>query len=158
MARQKERDWIKVNFNLDPEIKEKIEELSKFEGVSQSNFIEVLVSRWDEGINPQSKLNTLFKERDLIVSNLNQVENQIKNLTNQISAWNITKKEKAKRIPEALKILSRLISINDIEQAEKVAKFWQTRTGVSSFELLIKAKESLTKHLNSSSSSSSYER
>lgn len=143
MARKKERDWKRVAFNLDPEINKRITELSNFEGVTRSNFIEMLVSRWDEGINPQTKLNTLFKERELRSAKLSEVDSEIECLTTQISAWDTSKRERLKRKPEAIKIISNLLKNNEIEQAEKVSRFWQSKTGVSSFELLVEARDSI---------------
>lgn len=147
MARTKERDWIKVNFNLDPEINERISDLSAFEGVTRSNFIELLVSRWDEGINPQTKLNALFKERELADAKLSEVDSKIKQLSTQISAFEAVKREKSKKKPEAIRILSGLLERGNIVEAEKAAKFWQTQTGFSSFELLIEAKDSIEKKI-----------
>jgi len=151
MARIKERDWVKVGFNLDPEINKRIGELADFENISKSHFIELIVSRWDEGINPQIKLNALFKKRDFADAKLSEIDSSIKQLTTQISSWDIIKREKAKKKPDAIEILKRLLKEGNIDGAEKAARFWQTQTGFSSFELLVEAKSSLeiveTKHL-----------
>ncbi len=145
MARKKERDWIKTNFNLDPEIKNRIGELADFENISKSNFIELLVSRWDEGINPQIKLNELFKERDFANAKLSEIDSKIKQLTVQISSWDLIKREKLKKKPEAIKILSKFLESGNINGAERAARFWQTQTGFSSFELLLEAKNNTEK-------------
>lgn len=148
MARIKEREWEKVGFNIDPEINERITELAQFEGVTRSNFIELLVSRWDEGINPQSKLNSLFKKREILQAELHGMDSEITKLTTEISAWDASKRDKAKRKPEAIRILTGLLENNEVEQAEKIARFWQTKTGISSFELLMEARDNIKKKNN----------
>lgn len=145
MGRKKERDAIKVNFNLDVGINERIEQLANFEKVGKSNFIEMLVMRWDEGIDPQIKLNTLFKKREKINNELLQVDLEIKKLNEQIVIFNKVKKEKEKRKPQAIRALVMLLENGEINQAERLSKFWQRETGISSFELLMESQELVQK-------------
>lgn len=147
MARKKERETRKANFNLSPETIERIEELSKFENTTKSSFIEMLVVRWDEGINPQSKLNSLFKKRELVGSELASVDSEIKKLTTEISSWEASKRDKARKKPEAIRILKGLLKNNEVVQAEKVSRFWQAQTGIPSFELLMDARGELEKQV-----------
>ncbi|MFW9873014.1 MAG: hypothetical protein ACFFG0_07945 [Candidatus Thorarchaeota archaeon] len=143
MARPKnlEREAIKVNLNIDREIDARLEELSKFEGVTKSNFVEMLVTRWDEGINPESKLNNLIKSKEKLMVDVNKIENEIKEVGGHIMIFNKIKREKASRKPEAIQILKNLFLKGEYEQAEKVAKFWQIKTGISALTLLMEAKE-----------------
>lgn len=145
MGRKKERNAVKVNFNLDVEVNEKLKENARFENVGQSEFIEMLIIRWDEGINPQSKLNALFKKRAVIDQQLKDIDLQIKELNDHIIVFNEIRREKSKRKPEALEILIRLLEKGNMEEAERISRFWQKQTGVSSFELLMEAKEMVEK-------------
>ena len=144
MPRKKERDWIKVNLSLNPSINEKIRELSKFEGVTKSEFVEILVHQWDSGINPEIKLNELLNERKLIMGKVNELDIKIKEVSDQLVIFNEWKNQKDKKKGDAIKILERILLKNDIEEAQKISKFWQKKTGIPAFELLVEAKTNIT--------------
>ena len=131
----------KVGFFLEEDIIKRIDDLANFEGMGKSDFIELIVTRWDEGINPELKLNSLFKERDNIDSKMKENQFKIKDMTSQITLFNDIKRQKNQRKPQAIKIIGDLLFKNKFEQAEKVSKFWQRETGIPSFQLLIEAKE-----------------
>ena len=147
MARQKDptRDAKKVNLFLDKQINARLEELATFEKMGKSAFVEMLVLRWDEGINPQTKLHSLFKQRELANQELMKVDQEIKDLNSQIIVFDEVKRDKARKKPEALASLQRLIVGGDIQRAEEISKFWQKQTGVSAFELFMEAKQNVDK-------------
>ena len=145
MVRLKQKDGIKTNFNLEKDIVERLRALAKFEGTNQSNFIEMLVSRWDEGVNPEAKLNKLLKERDDKDLELKRIDKEIKVVSDQIIIFNDLRRQKLRRKPEALGIIQTKLLNEDIAGAEQVAKVWQTNTGVSAFDLLMEAKDNIQK-------------
>lgn len=145
MPRKKERDWIKVNFSLDPTINNKLRELAKFEGVNNSEFVEMLITQWDSGINPEIKLNDLLNKRKLAQGKINQIDIEIKELSDQLVIFNEWKNQKNRKKEDAVKILEKVLIGNDIEEAQRISKFWQKTTGVPAFQLLIEAKQNIEK-------------
>ena len=143
MPRNKERNWIKVNLSLDPAINEKIKELSKFEGVNKSEFVEMLVTQWDSGINPEIKLNELLNERKVIMGKVNQLDIKIKEVSDQLIIFNEWKHQKSKKKEDAVKILEGALLKNDPDEAQRISKFWQKKTGIPAFELLVEAKTNI---------------
>lgn len=139
MARPKVKDSIKVNFNIDREIVQRMKELTEFEGLTQSNFMEMLILRWDEGINPESKLNTLFQKRNLKDAELKKIDMDIEKVSSQITLFNDLKRQKLRKKPEALKIIEEKLLNDDPIDAERIAKLWQKNTGIPAFELLLEA-------------------
>ena len=143
MARPKVKDSIKVNFNLDRELVKRMKELAEFEGLTQSNFIEILILKWDEGINPESKLNTLLQNRNLKDVELSKIDIDIKKVSDQITLFNDLKRQKLRKKPEALKIIEQRLLNDDMVGAERVARSWQKNTGISAFELLLEASNNI---------------
>ncbi len=143
--RIKTKDWKRVTFSLDKEVAQKLKELSKFEGLDQSAFVEFLISNWNEGLDPEIKLNNLLKDREELIKKTNYLEERIKTVSNNMSEINIWKKEKNKKKDKAIEIIRKLILSDDLPQAERVSKTWQAITGISALDLLIEAKEEITK-------------
>ena len=143
MARPKVKDSIKVNFNLDRELVKRMKELAEFEGLTQSNFIEILILKWDEGINPESKLNTLLQNRNLKDVELSKIDIDIKKVSDQITLFNDLKRQKLRKKPEALKIIEQRLLNDDMVGAERVARSWQKNTGIPAFELLLEASNNI---------------
>ncbi len=145
MGRHKEKDSVKVCFNIDREINEGFCELVKLEKMSKSAFIEMLILRWDEGINPESKLNSLINERERVDLKLKYIDNKLKETGEHITFLNKIKRNKNRKRPEAISIIEKLMMENKLEEAERVSKVWQRQTGISSFELLLEAKNNTEK-------------
>ncbi len=141
MVRPKSKDSEKIGFHLDKNIIERIRYLANFEKMGQSEFIELVITRWDEGINPESKLNSLFKERDDIDYQMKENQVKIKDMTSQIVLHNKMKQQKNQRKPEALKLIGNLLLRNDFDEAERISRVWQRETGIPAFQLLVEAKE-----------------
>ena len=145
MPRTKERDWIKVNFSIDPKLNEKLKELSKFEGVNKSEFIEMLINQWDSGINPEIKLNDLLSQRKLMQGKINEIDITIKGVSDQLIIFNEWKNQKEMKKENALNIIERSLMSHDFEETQKISKFWQKATGIPAFELLVEAKQNIEK-------------
>ena len=143
--RTKTKDWIKVNFSLDKEIAERLKDLASFEKLTNSEFVELLVIRWDEGINPESKLNELLNERKNLINKSNDIETEIKKVSDHITLSRDLKKQKAMKKPQALDNIEKLLLNNEILEVERRAKFWQIQTGTSSIELIIEARDNIQK-------------
>lgn len=141
--RKKEKDWIKVNFSLDQEIAKRLKDLAAFEKMTNSEFVELLVMRWDEGINPESKLNELLNERKNFTNKLNNIETEMKKVSDHIILSRQLKKQKSMKKPDALMNIEKLLINNEITEAERMAKFWQTQTGTSAIELIIEARDNI---------------
>ena len=145
MARKKERDWIKVNFSLDPAINEKLKELAKFEGTNKSEFIELLINQWDSGINPEIRLTELINERKLRMDKVGNVDIKIKEISDQLVIFNEWKNQKERKKGDAIKPLKKPLLDNNIEEAQRISRFMQKKTGIPAFELLVEAKKSIDK-------------
>lgn len=145
MPKKKSKDWKQKNFSLDTNVLDKIPELAKFENMSESEFIEFLVLNWDSGINPEAKLNSLMNRRKEIAGQLNQIENEIKETSDQIMIFNDWKKQKLVKRADAIKVLEGKIMKGEFEEAERISKVWQRITGITSLELLMEAKENAEK-------------
>jgi hypothetical protein len=145
MPRKKERDWKKVNFSIDPIANEKLTELSKFEGVNKSEFIEILIHQWDSGVNPEIGLNNLLNKRKAIMAEVNQLDIKIKEVSDQLVIFNEWKHQKSKKKEDAVKVLERILLKNDFDEAQRISKFWQSKTGIPAFELLVEAKTNIDK-------------
>ena len=147
MARPKDenRDAKKVNLFIDKQINQRLDELARFEGMGKSAFVEMLILRWDEGINPESKLNSLFKKREETNSELNKIDSDIKKISDQITIFNTIKMQKNKKKPEAITVIEKLLVAGEYQRAEEVSKFWQKQTGISAFELFMEAKQKVDK-------------
>ena|SRR3990167_5060119 len=143
MGRKKERDTEKANFNLDKNIFQRIKELSSFEGLTQSSFIELLVMRWDEGLNPETKLKNLFQRREKIDGELKNTDAEIKRTSEQITLFNDLKRQKQKKKSDALPIIERTMAKGDFQQVENIARTWQRLTGIPAMELILEAKNNL---------------
>ena len=145
MARPKERDAKKVNLFLDLEINEKLEKFAESEKMGKSAFVEFLVGNWDEGSDPTIRLNNLMAKKENIIKNLNDIETEIKKVTemmSQIHQWN---KIKGNKKEKAVKVIEKIILRGDFEQAERSSKTWQAITGIPSTTLLFEAKDNIEK-------------
>ena len=143
MAKEKTKEWRSKNFSLSVEAIEKLTELSKFERMKETEFIEFLIFNWDSGINPEFKLNELLSKRNNLSSDLGTLDNDIKKVSTQITMFGQWKKQKQLKKTNAIEILERLIMKKEFDEAERVGKIWQKMTGLSSIELLMEAKENL---------------
>ena len=141
--RNKIKDWVKVNFSLDKEIVKRLKDLASFEKLTYSEFVELLVIRWDEGINPESKLNELLNERKNLINKSNGIETEIKKVSDHITLSRELKKQKAMKKPQALKNIENLLMNNEILEVERMAKFWQIQTGTPAIELIIEARDNI---------------
>ncbi len=143
MGRAKGKETKALNFRIDIDLADRFKELCHFEELGNSAFLELLILRWDEGINPETKLNTLLNERREIGNQLGGVERKIKEVSEQITFNSDLKRQKIRRKPEALEIIKRHLINQNFRQAEKISKFWQKQTGVSSIELLMEASDQI---------------
>lgn len=140
MAKPKTKDWKRKTFSLDVDAAIKIKELARFEGMTETEFIEFLAFNWDSGINPQERLNKLLSKRKELVSQMNDMEKEIKESSDQITLFNEWGKQKILKRNNAIEILESMIKKKDFEKAEAVSRIWQKMTGIPSVELLMEAK------------------
>lgn len=145
MAKPKTKNWVRKNFSLSEDAALKLKELAAFEGMTETEFVEFLISNWDSGIDPEAKLNKLLNERKSAMNHVNKIESKIKETSDQIALFSDWKKEKAKKKGNALQVLERLIVNKEFEEAERVSRVWQKMTGIGSLELVMEAKENVQK-------------
>lgn len=143
MPKPQTKNWKQKNFSLDVRAIEKLEELSKFEGMSESEFIEFLIFNWDAGVNPQAKLAMLMNERKGLSGQMSLIENKIKETSDAMIMFNDWSKQKSIKRKDALQVLEKKIRDEEFEEAERVAKVWQKMTGISALDLLIEAKKNV---------------
>jgi len=143
--RKKTKDWVISSFSLNPEIKEKIEEISKSEAMSQTEFLEFIVNNWESSNNPTERLINLNKERETLKEKMNLLDGEIKKTTEHLKLFETWKKQKYVKKSDAIKVLQRVILNKNFEKAEQIAKTWQRMTGIPAIELLIEAKEKVEK-------------
>jgi len=145
MARKKEKNYTIITLNIDPEIKEKLKKLAEYEGMHNNEFIEFLIENWDAGIDPSNKLKKLLLQRKELVEELNNIEKQIAEVTEQIKLFDEWKKIKTEKKKQAIAILKRKILNKEFLEAENIARVWQRITGIPAVELLITAKNEIEK-------------
>lgn len=134
-------------YNLSDSTVYKLEELSKFEGLNKSEFIEFLIENWNTGINPTDRLTKILDERKNLSKKLLELDNQIEELNKQIKTFEEWKKIKQSKQNTAIQVIKRKILERDFEGAELISKTWQRITGVSALILLTKAQEELKNDL-----------
>ena len=71
-------------FNLDKDAIQIIKEVSKAQGISQSELIEFWAFNFDENINPHKKIQNLKKKQKELKSRLNDLEKQEEVCLNQL--------------------------------------------------------------------------
>ncbi len=149
MGRHKGRPSKKLNFCIDLEVSERLEDLASFEGMGKSEFLELLILRWDESINPEQKLESLFKERGKINSDFGEklasLEVKIEKVSNQREIINKLNLQKRARKPEAIKKIEGLLLKGDFEGAQRISRFLQKQTGISGIDLIVEAQTNITK-------------
>ena len=143
MARTKEKEWMQLNFSIDCDIAERFKELARFEKLTNTAFLELLVLRWDEAINPEIKLGSLLNERKEVDGKLNRIDNNIKEVSDQIFIFNKLRQQKRRKKPEALKRIEEQLIKGNFEGAEKISRFLQKETGISSLELIMEAQANI---------------
>ena len=143
MGRKKGNPTKPLNFRIDVDIADRLKELAQFENLTQSAFMELMILRWDEGINPETKLNSLLNERREANNILNVVDGKIKEASDQVTFFNDMKRQKIRRKPEALEIIVKHLKNQDLQAAERISRFWQRETGISSLELLMEARDQI---------------
>jgi len=126
-------------FNLDKDAIQIIKEVSKAQGISQSELIEFWAFNFDENISPHKKIQNLKKKQKELKSRLNDLEKQEEVCLNQLGRMEDWKKEKQKKKPFIISNLMRVLSENRYEDAEQMAKTQGIRLGVSYIELLTEA-------------------
>lgn len=149
MGRIKGKETKALNFRIDPDIADRFKELALFEKMRVSEFLELLIIRWDDSINPEKKLESLFRERDSVNTELGReigrLEVEIGKVSNQREIINKLNLQKRARKPESIKRIESLLLTGDFEGAERISRFLQKQTGISAMELIIEAKSNLEK-------------
>lgn len=143
MGRIKTKDWEAASYSLELGIKEKIKEIAQFEGMSASDMIGFLTRNWDAGINPTNKLSLLLNDREKLKIRMDEIDNQISDLTKQIKMFEEWKKQKSVKRGQAVKILKGTILNKNFEDTERIARVWQGMTGVPAIELIAEASEQI---------------
>lgn len=130
-------------FSLSEETIRNIKEISEFEGMKESEFIEFLIKNWDTGIDPTDKLIELQKEKEKLQEKINLIEEKIKEKTSQIKIFSNWAKQKKIKKEHAMPILEKKILERDFIEAERLSKVWQRITGIPAVELLVEASENI---------------
>lgn len=141
MARKKTKDWKTSSYSLAVEAKATLKEIAEFQGLSQSDMIEFLAMNWDAGINPANKLGILLEERKVAKKRVDEIDEDIAKLTKQIKLFETWNKQKQTNKGQALRVLKRKILNREFGEAEIMAKYWQSKTGVTAIELIAEATE-----------------
>ena len=146
MSRTKSgKNWERASYALDAETKSKIKEIAGFEGISQSELIDLLVNNWDAGINPANKLIILMADRKKLNNQLEGIDKQIEEITKQIKIFEEWRKRKSQNKTQAIDVIKRVILEKDFEKAERISKVWQRVTGIPAIELIAEASEQINK-------------
>ncbi len=141
MARNKKKDWKRCAFSLDVSDKETLKEIAEFQGLSQSDMIGFLAKNWDAGINPANKLGILLAERKVANKRVDEIDEEIEKLTKQIKLFESWNKVKHDSKSTAIRVLKRKILNREFGEAEVMAKYWQSKTGITAIELIAEATE-----------------
>lgn len=141
MARKKVKDWTVSSYSLANDAKETLKEIAEFQKLSQSDMIGFLVKNWDAGINPANRLGILLAERKVANKKVDEIDEEIEKLTNQIKLFEYWNKGKHDNKATAIRVLKRKILNREYGEAETMAKYWQSKTGITAIELIAEASE-----------------
>ena len=86
----------------------------------------------------KTMLNNCKTKEDM--AKINKLDIKIKEVSDQLVIFNSWKSQKVKKKVDAIKILERVLLKNDPDESQKISKFWQKKTGIPAFELLVEAK------------------
>jgi len=141
MARTKVKDWTTSSYSLENSAKATLKEIAEFQGLSQSDMIGFLAKNWDAGINPANRLGILLEERKIANKKVDEIDEEIEKLTKQIKLFENWNKEKQNGKTTAIRVLKRKILNKEFGEAETMAKYWQSKTGITAVELITEASE-----------------
>lgn len=145
MPKPKSKNWKAKTFSLDDEVIPKIPEFAKFEGMNESQFIEWLVMNYQTNTDPHIKLNSLINKKKEKQAEVTALDNEIKEISDQIIILNEIKRKNSNKKGEAIKIIEKIITEGETERLDSVSKIWQRLTGIPALQLVMEAKNNLEK-------------
>lgn len=142
--RRKENSEHKT-FNLDADVITLIQEGSKINQMTQSEFVEFLVNSWDDNVNPIKNLKHLRVKKKLLTEDISEIEKQeniIMDNMQKVEEWRKLKQDKK---PEIIQNLVRIISRGDRFEAETIAKNQSVKLGIPATQLIFEAMNIINK-------------
>jgi hypothetical protein len=130
---------IHKTYNLDEDAIKLIEEGATMNGVSNSEFIELLARNWDSSINPAERLKLIKQEKALLMERIAGMEEQETKLTDDINKIENWRRIKHDRKSVVIKNLVRIILEGRYEDAEQIAKIQGISLGMTATQLLSEA-------------------
>lgn len=146
---KRDSPFKKKTINLSEEAIEKLKEGCKFSGLNESNFVEFLIMQQAESIDPILKLQNINKRIKELRTELIFEEEKSQKLTEDFAKHQKWLKEKQSKKPQALRIITTLISRKEYVEAERKAKVWSRILGVSPVTLLVESMESSKRYADS---------
>lgn len=126
-------------FNLDEDAIRHLEEGSKLNNLSQSEFVELLANQWEYSIDPSKKLKYIKHEKDLLKIRLTELETEEEKLIEILQRKDEWNNRKQKELPKIVRNIASVIAQGRGVDAEVMAKNQSVRFGIPAIEILTKA-------------------
>ena len=130
-------------YNLDYDAIEQIEEGSKLNNMSKSEFVEFLAHSWNNVMDPTSKIKQIKKDKAALriqLRDLELKEEKLIEIMEKKTEWSIKRQRNKPRI---ITNLMRIISEGRYLDAEQIAKSQSINLGIPAIELLSEATEKI---------------
>jgi len=137
--RKREDSWKKQTFSLSLEAIEKLKDGANFHHLKNSRYIEFLIMRESETLDPIKQFENSSKKIKELREKLKEEENKNSQIAKKLTDYQKWIKQKQDKKPEAIRILQRMIVDKRYQDAERVAKTWGVMLGISPMELLFDA-------------------
>lgn len=143
--KKREEKWKRKTFSISEAAIEKLKEGCNYRDMNESAYIEFLIIQEAEQLNPIEKLNSIHKEILTKRKELETLEEKHSKIANEFSLYTNWLEEKRKNKPNAINNITRMILENRQVEAEKIAKYWEKRIGISAVQLIAESLQNIKK-------------
>ena len=143
MPRKKIKDGRVKIYYLDKETIDQIKRDAGIHEMSESSYLDFLVSRDTLSQNPVKQVKEIQLKKEILQNKLKELDKKekeaVENAT-RIHEWQEIKRTKK---PQAIRFIMTKINENDLNGAENAAKTWSRMTGMSAMQLLTEAHQKI---------------
>jgi len=145
MPKQKVKNGKRKLFFLDEETIQEIKRNANLMGLSESAYIDFLITREKISLNPILQIKEIQIKKEELQEKLKELDLKEKLAiqdAEKIHEWQELKRTKKQ---EAINIIQKKILIGDYEYAEEIAKTWSRVVGIPAIDLLAEAQKNINK-------------
>jgi len=145
MPKQKVKNGKRKEFFLDEETIQEIKRNANLMGLSESAYIDFLITREKISLNPILQIKEIQIKKEELQEKLKELDLKEKLAiqdAEKIHEWQELKRTKKQ---EAVNIIQKKILIGDYEYAEEIAKTWSRIVGIPAIDLLAEAQKNINK-------------